>query len=254
MCTCNNSNSTLLILPGSSHASVPRYSTSQRPGSMVTKDLVFCMCCNKHITRRRERAHRSRAHKLPTTPTPRKRPRLAFKAAHTPRDKSGLKIMPTPTHEALDQDTQTADPGPDMFFADIDFAGPSTSNDNSHHVEGDGQEDDTDQILTSCMSQRWTKCPNPSRPQSEPDEDLDKLEQDAGAGDDSNASHIPLEDGLSSDESDTFDWDESDQQYGSIIRDELGDEFESRYAMIGASHSVYPQVLIKLTTFLAAIS
>ena len=97
-----------------------------------------------------------------------------------------------------------------------------------------------------CMSQCWTKHPNPLHPQSEPDEDLDKFEQDTGASDDGNASDIPLEDGLSSDKSDIIDWDKSDQQYSLTIRDELGEDFESRYATIGALHLVYPQAMIKI--------
>jgi hypothetical protein len=157
--------------------------------------------------------------------------------------------MPALTFQALDQDVQTTDPGPDMFNIDIEFPGPSTSNDNMPHVEGNGPEDNTEQILTSCMSQRWTKHSNPLCPQSEPDEDLDKCEQDTGASNDGNTSDVPLEDGLSSDESDIIDWDESDRQYG-IIREELGEDFESRYAMIGASHLVYSRALIKLMMFL----
>src|ERR1700744_6671755 len=96
------------------------------------------------------------------------------------------------------------------------------------------------------MAQRWTKQHNPSRLQSQPDEDLDKFEQDAGVGNDGNTSDIPLEDRLSSNDSDSDiidqDVDKSNQQYGSN-RGELGEEFELRYAMIGASHFVYPQAL-----------
>jgi hypothetical protein len=50
--------------------------------------LVFCICCNKCISRKCEREHRRQALKPPTNPTPCKRPRLAFKAARTPRDKA----------------------------------------------------------------------------------------------------------------------------------------------------------------------
>jgi hypothetical protein len=66
---------------------------------------------------------------------------------------------------------------------------------------------------------------------------LDKFEQDTGAGNDGNISDIPLEDGLSSDKSDIVDRDQSDQQ---CICDELGEDFESRYAMIGVLNLVYP--------------
>ena len=227
---------------------------------MTSKDLVFCMCCSKRIPRRRECEHRIKAHKLPTTPTPRKHPRLAFKAAHTPRDKPELKKRPKPICEVLDQDQDmhTTNPGPDVFPLDIEFPGPSTPNhDTHHHGQEDGTQYDTDQILTTCMAQRWTKQLDPLCLQSQPDEDLDKPEQDTGAGDDCNALDIPLEDGLSSDDSeyDLIDQDtsqdKSDQQYD-LICDELGEEFELRYAMIGASHIVYPRALTKLMTFLLA--
>ena len=152
----------------------------------------------------------------------------------------------------------TANPGPDVFPLDIEFPGPSTPNhDTHHHGQEDGTQYDTDQILTTCMAQRWTKQLDPLCLQSQPDEDLDKPEQDTGAGDDCNALDIPLEDGLSSDDSeyDLIDQDtsqdKSDQQYD-LICNELGEEFELRYAMIGASHIVYPRALTKLMTFLLA--
>ena len=204
----------------------------------MVKDLVFCVCCNSHLPRRREREHRIKAYKLPTTPTPRKRPRLAFKAMRTPRDTPKLNKMPAPVCEALDLDMQAGeptDPGPDTFSIDLKVPGPSTPNDNTHC---DRQEDDTqentDRVLTTCMTQCWAKQLNSLHPQSEPDEDLDEPEQDAGAGDDGNALDIPLEDRLSSDnsESDIIEQDKSDQQ-DSLICDELGEDFEVRYAMIG---------------------
>ena len=204
----------------------------------MAKDLVFCMCCNHYLPRRCEREHRIKAYKLPTTPTPHKRPRLAFKAAHTPRDKVELKKMPAPT----DQDMQTADPSPDMFSIDIEFPGPSTLNVNTRcdGQEGDTQ-DDTDQVLTTCMTQRWAKQLDSLRPQLEPDEDLDEPEQDTGADNDGDALDIPLEDGLSGNdlESDLIDPDKSDQ-HDSLICDELGEDFEVRYATIGTSHLGLP--------------
>lgn len=218
---------------------------------MTRGELVFCVCCNRRIPRRREREHHIKAHKLPTTPgpTPHKRPRLAFKAVRTPCDKPEFKKMPAPIREALDQDQGmcAADPGPDMFSIGIEIPGPSTLNGDMHHGgQEDDTQDDTNQILSTCMAQRWTKQHNPSRLQSQPDEDLDKFEQDAGVGNDGNTSDIPLEDGLSSNDSDSDiidqDVDKSNQQYGSN-RGELGEEFELRYAMIGASHFVYPQAL-----------
>ena len=227
---------------------------------MTSKDLVFCMCCSKRIPRRCEHEHHIKAHKLPTTPTPHKHPRLAFKAACTPHDKPELKKTPKPNCDVLDQDQDmhTTDPGPDMFPIDVEFPGPSTLNHDTHHNgQEDGTQDDTDQILTTCIAQRWTKWLDPSCLQSQPDEDLDKPEQDADAGDDCNTLDIPLEDGLSSDDSDyglidrDTSQDKSNQQYD-LIHDELGEEFESRYAMIGASHFVFLQALTKLMIFLLA--
>ena len=208
---------------------------------MAITEHVFCVCCSKYISRSRERAHRTKAHKLLTTPTPQKRPRLAFKAVHTPCDKPGLKTLPAPAWGALDQDMQTMDPGPCAFSEDLELPGPSTPNGDVHHVEGDGQ-DDTGRILTACMSQRWTKH-NSFHPRSETDEDLAEIEQesDAGACDTGNTSDVPLEDGLRNDEYGMDDIDsESDVL---VIREELGEDFESKYATIGALYLIYLHAL-----------
>ena len=63
---------------------------------------------------------------------------------------------------------------------------------------------------------------------------MDKLEHGDGE-----ASDVPLEDELGSDsESDSnlgvIDWSPLDQQCDSTIRDELQEDFESKYAKIGA--------------------
>ncbi|KAN0139718.1 hypothetical protein V8E53_002380 [Lactarius tabidus] len=137
--------------------------------------------------------------------------------------------MPAPAFEALghDIDMQTTDPGPDVFSIDIEFPEPLTSYENMPHIEGNGPE--------------------------EPDEDLDKFEQDTGAGNDGNISDIPLEDGLSSDKSDIVDRDQSDQQ---CICDELGEDFESRYAMIAekldeSNHTICQVFAFKVSTYMA---
>ena len=219
---------------------------------MAITGRVLCMCCDKYMSRSCERVHRTKARKLAllTTPTPRKRPRLAFKAVHTPCDKPGLKsTLPAPAWGAPDQDMQTTDPGPCALSEDLEFPRPSTPNDDVHHIEGDGQ-DDTGQILTTCMSQRWTKH---LRPRSETDGNLAEIEQESDAGDCDigNTADVPLEDGLSNDEYGMDDINsESDQHDVMITREELGEDFESKYAMIGASYLIYLRAL-KLTICLS---
>jgi hypothetical protein len=91
--------------------------------------------------------------------------------------------------------------------------------------------------------------------QSEPDGDSDEIDSecdlDATAGDDGKTSMVPLEDELSSDESDVIGWDESDQQCSLTGCDEsgLGEDFESRYAMIGALYFAFSWVFIMLIIF-----
>jgi hypothetical protein len=167
--------------------------------------------------------------------------------------------MPIFTSEALkhqDVPTTQANPGLDMFSPDIEFMVPSTPNGQSdHHIEGSGPGDNMEQILTACMSQGWAESCNHLHPQSEPDGDSDEIDSecdlDATAGDDGKTSMVPLEDELSSDESDVIGWDESDQQCSLTGCDEsgLGEDFESRYAMIGALYFAFSWVFIMLIIF-----
>ncbi|KAH9009865.1 hypothetical protein EDB85DRAFT_1902691 [Lactarius pseudohatsudake] len=192
---------------------------------MASQELVFCICCNKRIPRRLEREHRSQARdlKLLTTPMSYKRPRLAFKATHTPCDKPA---KTKPISKPLEcQDMCSVDPGPDTLSLDVEMPGPLTPNgERGHYIEGSGQVHDTDQLLVATMSRRWHQGHNHLDPPSEPDED---------SGEDSN---VPLKDGFDSDESDVIDRDVLDQESGFSIRNELGEDFESRYANIGESY------------------
>ncbi|KAN0139558.1 hypothetical protein V8E53_002587 [Lactarius tabidus] len=213
---------------------------------MTGQELVFCICCNKHLPRKHEREHHCWAHNPLKTPTPHKRPRLAFRAAHTPRDKpKPAETQLTSTSKPLEhQDICAADSGPipDMFSAlDFEVLGPSTSTvtgENGHHLEGppSGQEHDTDQILEACMSQRWHQCLNRSHPQL--NEDPEQSEHGSGTGSDGEGSNVPLEDEVVGDDSDVVNWDLLDQQCGVSICDELGEDFEARYAKIGACTSI----------------
>ena len=100
------------------------------------------------------------------------------------------------------------------------------------------------------MLQCWTKhlCP-----QSETDGNLAEIEQelDAGDCDIGNTADVPLEDGLSNDEygMDNINL-ESDQHDIMITREELEEDFESKYATIGVSYLIYLRAL-KLTICLS---
>ncbi|KAI9458326.1 hypothetical protein BJY52DRAFT_1223445 [Lactarius psammicola] len=153
----------------------------------------------------------------------RKRPRLAFKAARTPCDKPKPKEKPM-SKPLEHRGVHSTDPSPDMPSVDIEILGPLTSNDESdHHPEDAGQEHNTGQLLIAAMSQRWHQGHGHSHPRSGPSEDSDSGE----------ASNVPLEDELDSDDSDVIDHGMLDKECGFAIRDELGEDFESRYANIG---------------------
>ena len=213
-------------------------------GNMTGQELVFCICCNKHLPRKREREHHRRAHNLLTTPTPRKRPRLAFKAACTPRDDPKLaETQPTPSSERLEHHNGCATNSGlvlDVFSVDLEVLEPlnSTVTSESDHLEDppSGEEHDTDQILAACMSRRWHRGINHSLPQL--DEDRNASEHDSDAGSDGEdlgeGSDVPLEDEVIGDESDAINWDLLDQQCGTTLRDELREDFEAWYAKIGA--------------------
>src|SRR6266571_1645027 len=165
--------------------------------------LVFCICCNNHISRKREREHRRQAHNPLTNPTPRKHPRLAFQAAHTPRDKA------KPASKPLErQDMHTTDHCLDMSpILDLELpASPTSDGETHHHLEDSGQ---GDSLLVTCMSQRWH---NGCYLWSESDEDSDGDDRDVeGSG---KAPNVPFKDGPNNDELDVFDWDALNQEYG----------------------------------------
>ncbi|KAF8262477.1 hypothetical protein EI94DRAFT_1808713 [Lactarius quietus] len=210
---------------------------------MTGQELVFCICCNNHIPCKHEREHHCQAHNPLTTSTPHKRPRLAFNATrtphdkhiHTPHNKDRLEAMPTTSKALEHQDVLTANTGlgPDILSIDFEAPSPATSNgESNYHLDGSGQED-AEQLLITCVSQRWHQGYNHSHPHSEPDEDSDGFEP----GGNSKTSNIPLEDELSSGDSDRdldiIDRDVLDQQSGWTIRDELGEDCEAKYAKIG---------------------
>src|SRR6266702_2563462 len=97
--------------------------------------LVFCICCNNHISRKREREHRRQAHNPLTNPPPRKHPRLAFQAAHTPRDKA------KPASKPLErQDMHTTDHCLDMSpILDLELPASPNSDGDDRDVEGSGK-------------------------------------------------------------------------------------------------------------------
>jgi hypothetical protein len=189
--------------------------------------LIFCICCNKHISCKREREHRRQALKPPTNPTPCKRPQLAFKAARTPRDKAKPACKPPECQ--------------DMFSTlDLKFPVPLMSDsETNHRLESSEPGDDADLLLTTCMSRRWHQhnvdCPLLLDSDEDFDEDNGQDVEDSG----NLAPDIPLEDGPNNDESEFLDCDELGQDGGLPLRDELGESFESRYTMIGVLYFVH---------------
>ena len=139
-----------------------------------------------------------------------------------------------------DQDVHAADlgPSPDMLSLDFEAPGPSNS-ESDPHLEGSGHEHDTEQLL-ACISRRWHQGYIRSRPHLEPHEDSDEAGPDRGTDGNGNTSNFPLEDELGSDDSDAIDWDQMDQQCSWTVRDELGEDFESKYAKIGVLYWPIP--------------
>src|SRR6266404_2538343 len=212
---------------------------------MATQDIVFCVCCGRHLPRKREREHHHHAHYLNSNinPTPHKRSRHAFDAALTPRDKTN----PTPASEPLDK--HITDYGLDIDMPStldseaaldthIPEPGPLALNSGSSHYPGEDAEHDKD-IHTEMFVQLYQQTQKHRHNHylgidsaSESDEDIPEH-----AGGDGEASNVPLED-----ENDGLDvtdeaQDDSDQEGDLNMRDELREGFESRYAMIGASCS-----------------
>ncbi|KAI9430413.1 hypothetical protein H4582DRAFT_2086925 [Lactarius indigo] len=173
---------------------------------MTGQELVFCICCNKHLPRKHEREHHRRANKLLMTPTPRKRPRLAFKAAHTPRDKPKLKAKPP---ECQDMHTSATGPNPDVLFQDVEIPWPSTSNGEGNCDLEDSGQGHMDRLLAS---------------EPEDPEDSSEVGHDMDADGDGEP---PLEEGPDGDESDIVDTLDQEGGLAGIIGDELGEDFKS---------------------------
>ena len=194
---------------------------------------VFCICCKQHISRKREREHRRQAHKPPTTPTPHKRPRLAFKAARTPHDKAkpaspsgplqsqetptlckcprlAFKAACTPRDKARPtspsgplecQDIPVTDHGLDMLSApslDIEIPIPlMPDSETGHHMEDSGQggsADSSESLLATCLSQRWNQGHIEHHLQLDCDKNFDEHDMDIEDGS-KLAPDIPFEDG-----------------------------------------------------------
>ncbi|KAI9429225.1 hypothetical protein H4582DRAFT_2089757 [Lactarius indigo] len=212
---------------------------------MAGQQLVFCVCCNKHIPRKCEREHRCRVNnlKLLATPTPHKRPQLAFKDTRTPRNKPRPKTNPTSELPGC-QDVYTTDPDPDAaLFQDTEILEPSTSNGKSNHQYHfeDSRQGHADELLVACMSRRWHRShdhlypgPGSDDDSNEFGHDLDR-DTDGDDNDDGKTSNAPFEEGPDGDESDIVDWGALDQECGLAgpIYDELGEDFESKCAKIG---------------------
>ncbi|KAI9434550.1 hypothetical protein BJY52DRAFT_1231174 [Lactarius psammicola] len=103
---------------------------------------------------------------------------------------------------------------------DLELPASLTSDGKTHHHLEDSEQGDL--LLIACMSQQWH---NGQHLHLESDKDSD--EDDAeGSGE---APKVPFEDGLNNNESDVFNWDVLNQEYGTTFCDELGESFESRY-------------------------
>lgn len=197
-----------------------------------TEQLVFCLHCQEHITRKRETQHRQ----LRTTPhatTAARSSRSSRAAALGFRKNREIFSVPA-DNEQDDQDDAMGASGTagvlDDGFMTTESTGPFLDD---QHVEDDMLDDSTEGEvdLQGVLHGRWRG--NVVCEEFEDDEDLNVNDEDDTPGD--IPGPIPQEDPNEADtENLPFDWD-SIEYSGLSAWDQLGESFERKVAAIGVS-------------------
>lgn len=195
----------------------------------VAKDRIWCTCCKKFLTRKREREHRQAATR-PYIPPVTSYRQLAFLSALFSDDEDDIPALATVDHREDDEDLyhlkspspgddveETSEPVPDpMDVDDLAMASDWESEVNAEACSS--ASDDKDNVSHSYRpaARAWT----PSDSEDDVDDDLDH-------------NTVPQEDPSGDDEVEAVDWDALEKECGLSAWDQLGESYEADAARIG---------------------
>jgi hypothetical protein len=195
----------------------------------VAKNRIWCTCCKKFLTRKREREHRQAASHLQphTIPPVTSYRQFTFLATLFSDDEDDIPALATVDHREDDEDLyhvkspspgdgfeETSQPVPDPM--DVDDLGESEVN--AEACADALASDDEDTISHSYMpaARAWMN--------SDSEDDID---------DDLDHNTVPQEDPSGNDEVDAMDWDALEKECGLSAWDQLGESYEADAAGIG---------------------
>jgi hypothetical protein len=193
----------------------------------VAKDRIWCTCCKKFLTRKREREHRQAATQ-PYIPPVTSYRQFAFLSALFSDDEDDIPALATVDHREDDEDlyhSKSPSPGDDFEETservldpmDVDDLAMASDWDTGVDAEASaGASDDEDTISHSYRPAARASTPS----DSEDDDDLDH-------------NTVPQEDPSGDDEVDAVDWDALEKECGLSAWDQLGESYEAEAAGIG---------------------
>ena len=187
----------------------------------VARDRIWCTCCKKFLTRKREREHRQAATQ-PYIPPVTSYRQFTFLSALFSDDEDDIPALATVDRHEDDEDLYHLNsPSPDDFGGDPMDVDDLAMGDRDSEVNAEAcvsalASDDEDTVPQSCrpvaLAREWTP--------SDSEDDGDDLA-------------VPQEDPSSDDEVDAVDWNALENECGLSAWDLLGESYEADAARIG---------------------
>jgi len=173
----------------------------------VAKDRIWCTCCKKFLTRKREREHRQAATR-PYIPPATSYRQFTFLSALFSDDEDDVPALATVDRGEDDEDYS-------MDVNDLAMASDQEFEANAEACAGASDDEDMVSPSHRPVAHAWTP--------SDSEDDVDDLGRNTA----------PQEDPSSDDEVDDVDWDALEKECGLSAWDQLGEGYEADEAGIG---------------------
>jgi hypothetical protein len=196
----------------------------------VDRHVVYCRCCKKFLTRKREREHRKQASKPYGSPEPvPSYRRFAFLSSILSDDDEDMPALAVV--DPLEEDNNKQEPNSEATNDATNFQEGSEPEPSIHDIDipMDNSEDEGGRHYENVSAQRWGRHVARAQTPSDAEDSDNEISPDIDQ-----ASDVLQEDPTSDDdEVDVVDWDALERECGLSAWDKLGEKYEADAAGIG---------------------